>query len=116
MACVAAPPLDWDALLREVARRRALIERFRRTMRRHERRARRDGFGGAAEVLRGVRLGVCRSRAVDVGWWRLAEDMRGWAAEDRQTRDDGANAATAFLLAHAADAVARLRADLGGMR
>lgn len=103
MACVAAPPLDWDALLREVARRRALIERFRRTMRRHERRARRMGLPATAEHIRDLRLDPHPDRARD----------ERTMAEILTTSGERIGPRMAFLLLRATDAVARLRADLG---
>lgn len=110
--------LDLNAIVREVdaeERRRKAIRRFQRTMKRHERRARRMGFDGTAEVLWGIRAGA-RHHVVNGGWPRLAEDMRGWAAEDRRTSDDGANASTAFIFDRAAEAVARLRTDLEAVK
>ena len=111
-------PIDWtkvqldlDAIVREVdadERRRKVIRRFQRTMKRHERRARRLGLPKAALTLAVVRSAA---NAKDERW------MREHAAHCRSVAHAyGKARRVAWLYERAAEAVARLRSDLEAVK
>lgn len=92
------------------------IDRFRRAMRRHEQRA----GGEVATALRAVRLDVVRGGSLDTATASItehraqAERVAGVSTLARRHRRWSAK--RAFVCARAIDAVARLRADLGGVQ
>lgn len=100
------------------ARKALALRRFRRAMRRHEKRARRMGHARAANGIRSFRLPLATGHALTVERTEGAEmKLRRWARHDWQEHFSGGddccgNGTTAFLYDRAAEAVAKLDAAL----
>jgi hypothetical protein len=92
-------------------RRAAALRRFRRAMKRHEKRARGMGLRGFAHVFRNYRIDAA------ILGPSMADHVRGIAAGYSRDAwlDPDARRRGAFLYDRAADAVARLRADLAAV-